>query len=396
MKHITLLFIILFVVSGCVSDGPFPVESKSSQFDIVNTFTIQLPFGTPVINNSLKSATINGQEFLFKLNKRDNCILQIEPKEGGKVTRYCFDVEGPEGVGQIEGVSQGTETELVFASRKPVHYFFNPVSKETRKVELKSEEGIAFTPGMFTSKFYEEYVTIGDTGYFLQSGYLQVTDLGRQYPDYKMIAGTHNKTAETNYTSFTFPADYHAKKQLMGISSLAGDDEKLVVSIFMDNRLHVYNPADGSDSNTLVKSKYFPDDFPEIVNNDGQDRLEYFARHPFYSSILYDPYREVYYRIAKMPAGDDLTHILERKNIYFYNPHQFSVMVLDKSLKLLDEFLLPADTYVMKNMVVTKDGLAISKMHPLNSEAKVEDQLVLDVFQFSIGGEPSASVSKLR
>jgi len=326
---------------------------------------------------------VNGKEYFWLVDSRNNCLLWFSATEGAKVEKHCFDYEGPEGIGEIVGVSRGTSSEVLFTSSKPGHYFFDPEKKNVRKVELKSRQDSTFTSGNFTSNYYEDYSVIGDTGYFMQTAFLQVTNVGRRFPNYKMVAGTSHKTWETNLSGFTFPADYHQEKQLMPFPSLTGDDDKLVVSILMDNRLHSYSPSTGILRVHDVKSKYFPDEFPEIVNDDGQDREEYFAVHPYYTAILYDRYRDLYYRIAKVPAGEDLNHIQARKNTYFWNPRQFSIMVLDASLKVQDEFLLPADTYVLKNMAVTEKGLTISRMHPMNDENNVEDQISFDVFLYS-------------
>ena len=82
------------------------------------------------------------------------------------------------------------------------------------------------------------------------------------------------------------------------------------------------------------------------------DEFEYVANNPFYISVLYDPYRAVYYRICLLPAnwseGEEYSRDL-------------SVIVLDKAFNFLGEtYLKNKKDFVLsyiRNTHVSPDGL---------------------------------------
>jgi hypothetical protein len=90
----------------------------------------------------------------------------------------------------------------------------------------------------------------------------------------------------------------------------------------------------------------------------------------FYSSINYDPFREVYYRFVTLPIPESKQHK------YKYGELK-SIILLDKDFNLLGEHLIPGGyDYSMK--FVNRKGLHIfntEKYHQSN-----EDSLIFDVF----------------
>lgn len=83
-----------------------------------------------------------------------------------------------------------------------------------------------------------------------------------------------------------------------------------------------------------------------------------------YWSIHYDPYRHVYYRIVIPPSDiPDNVHII---NFYQNGGHSFAIMILDEDFNIIDEVMLPKDTYVPSPIFVDEDGLYICENHILN------------------------------
>lgn len=83
-------------------------------------------------------------------------------------------------------------------------------------------------------------------------------------------------------------------------------------------------------------------------------RIKYYISQPSYGNILYDKYRDVYYRIAKMP--------LKKCSLNgFRKP--FSIIVMDREGNLITEtsILSDYDKLDLYNMHVVKDGLLIKK-----------------------------------
>lgn len=115
-----------------------------------------------------------------------------------------------------------------------------------------------------------------------------------------------------------------------------------------------------------AKSKYIDevtvfrfsgDDFPQMMKAQGE--------HASYGRIVYDKYRNVYYRFAYPPctiddySGDYLDLLRSgRKN--------FSVMILDNQLNPVGETVFPAYTYNPNLFFILEDGVYISLNHIKN------------------------------
>jgi Domain of unknown function (DUF4221) len=95
-----------------------------------------------------------------------------------------------------------------------------------------------------------------------------------------------------------------------------------------------------------------------------------------YAGLDYDPYREVYYRIAWHPH-DDLSNVGNILRIYAEKT--CSIIVLDKDLNIIGETLLPRDRYFTMRWFIGPKGLYLSNAHPDNPGLN-EDVLSFTLF----------------
>lgn len=140
MKHllISILLCISFLFLNCEGfEGP--LIKNDYKLEVIDSFAIMLPFGSEVVNNSLKSYVVNRKEYLFKLNKKNNCVLQFEPKVDEDVVSHCFETSGPNGVGEIEGIAHKGGSEIIIASRNLNHYIYDIHTKNIQKISLRNE-----------------------------------------------------------------------------------------------------------------------------------------------------------------------------------------------------------------------------------------------------------------
>lgn len=96
-----------------------------------------------------------------------------------------------------------------------------------------------------------------------------------------------------------------------------------------------------------------------------------------YNAIIYDKYRNIYYRLVKLPKKDyDLNKKYNSMNI------PFSIMVLDKDFNILaeSEILNIKPEFIWFDYFVNKDGLWISVNNPDNPDYN-EDTLKFKLFK---------------
>ncbi len=127
--------------------------------------------------------------------------------------------------------------------------------------------------------------------------------------------------------------------------------------------------------NYSLKSRYMtPSKGLQELSIDGSYRQN--SEEPRYANLLYDQYRDVYYRFVYLPyelkEGDD-------PKIVSKTHKGFSVIIADSSFNVIGETQFPEDTYVPDMSFVTKEGLYISENNYKNINLD-EDKLVFRLF----------------
>jgi hypothetical protein len=85
-----------------------------------------------------------------------------------------------------------------------------------------------------------------------------------------------------------------------------------------------------------------------------------FVTNGFYHNVLYDKYRNLYYRFVKLPDDYDEKDDLMKLVKY---PQNFSIIVLNKDFEVIGETKLPSKMYVFTDAFVAEKGLYLSINH---------------------------------
>ena len=101
---------------------------------------------------------------------------------------------------------------------------------------------------------------------------------------------------------------------------------------------------------------------------------------PIYGNIIYDKYRNVYYRVAYPQKDYDMDENFVE--LWQSGRGEFSIMILDEGLNVIGETLLPENKYRSDLMLLLEDGLYISTSHYKNT-AFNEDRLEFQRFTLS-------------
>lgn len=143
------------------------------------------------------------------------------------------------------------------------------------------------------------------------------------------------------------------------------DGKRFIYSFDYEEDLYVTSTINhDSIYRVKAKSKFIPKvNWPPEFGYD-PDRL---CTNQRYGNILYDKYRNVYYRIAYPKTEIDWTKEKVRSmELLEYGGKNFSIIILDKDLNYIGETKFQDYTYNSKLILIMKDGIYISNSHYMN------------------------------
>lgn len=150
----------------------------------------------------------------------------------------------------------------------------------------------------------------------------------------------------------------------------------------------IATPGHDSIQKVPAKSKYFEHvQLPDELTASPED----FCKNAWYSNLFYDPYREVYYRIAYPPSTLDKD--IRPLELIQFGRKNFSILILDKDFRILGETLFPDNSYNPQIMFVRPEGLYISDSHYLNPRFNDD---ILSFRKYELAGEWKESVIQVN
>ncbi|MDR1200894.1 MAG: DUF4221 domain-containing protein [Tannerellaceae bacterium] len=164
----------------------------------------------------------------------------------------------------------------------------------------------------------------------------------------------------------SFPGQDNRKKRASAEDYLSRcfNGKQFVYSFYYDEDIYIAPLNHGQIKKIKVTSKYI--DKVRIPDDYGNLTIEELCENPNYGNLLYDEYRDVYYRIAypktMLEKGIRVLELLR------YGRKNFSIIILDKGFNIIGETLFPDYMYNSQVMFIREDGLYISCNHYLNPE----------------------------
>jgi len=373
------LFCFLFL-TACSNDK----NEISSSAGLVTTKQItELPIGadTPPKSNCLKYFSPNeNEEYLFFLNKKINSFLIFDLVEEKQVRKTPIQKEGGNGMGRITGFTiRNMDSIYLSSAGRAILYLTDTTGLIKEKYDFSEPVGnLVPSYSSLASRYNLDVFFREDQLLISQPLYLNGRNATKELlKNHRMYLGIDPESHTHQFFPITPPEDYFEKGTFpIELYSIAFDGEKVVWSFSYDHSL--YFSKDLRQAKSASAKSRFIDDFVPIDNYLTSPYF-YYAETPQYCSILYDPYREVFYRFAKHALTPD--QLKETGEMQGYNfPPRFSVLILDKDLHVLGETPFFGNNYNMFNSFVGRKGLYISTANPLRTDFS-EDFLRFELFE---------------
>ena len=165
-----------------------------------------------------------------------------------------------------------------------------------------------------------------------------------------------------------FPDNYYEDEKTMFpfnvvITYTINSRNQIVVSHLADHNLYIYD-LDGKETIKECQSKYIKklpgkislfemDDEQLITKRESMDT---------YSGIIFDPYRNCYYRFTRLSDGRNSHNML----------NNFSIMILDNNFNIIGEQMFKNSPYMCIGAHVIPDGLMLKKTDDYSGNTKYD------------------------
>lgn len=387
MKYVFLS--LFFLIISC-SEKPSAVLDDQVSLTGSDTLAFSLDASTYYNSKAIFQFEDNGKEYLFFQNDRDRgkprlLIFDIEKQHLFKsVPLY---EEGPNGIAVISGGWPLDMNHFLVTTRSPYCYMVDDAGSIIKRIKIwnydKAEKGKMFE-NYCTSIFYSYYSSpaiIKDSLLFFDQADVGYPRKPEEWKNISMFAYANLNSGEIAKTELKYPSIFSGEEVMAAKSydsefSYAYTGKDVAMSFYQYDSIFV-----SSDFKHLraynAKSRYFPSIRPQLCNvyKDLLVWLQEVYLKPRYHHLLYDKYRNVFYRFAlqpyqfpkgKLPTGDA-------------SGLEFSVIILNNKYEIIGETRFPGNTYHYRMCFVGKKGLYLS----LNNQENPcfdEDKLMFRCF----------------
>ncbi|WP_209330292.1 DUF4221 family protein [Lunatimonas salinarum] len=343
---------------------------------------LRIPLDDQTGNFSYGLGYLDGEKsYLFNIQSPRNEIqvYDMDRKELAKTLK--FDVEGSQGVGTVFGFHVHSADSIFLFTTHPGSIYLTDIDQSyLSTISFTSPEG--YSGPQVRSSFFNSYPIIrGDKilAKVVAPGNIKDTEekvLSKQVLSIELDMNS----GDTELTSHKYPQGYLSDGLRVPYYSMAASPDQVVYSFLADHNLYAASSAGDLLDAIPAKSRFFPETFPTLSRTAERDEvLRYMFTEPRYGLLLYDPYREVFYRFCFPKIEIESEEELEQLRGF---AKDFSIMILDRNLQVLGETRFKGYNYVTENVFVAKEGLYISVNHPDNYDND-EDYLSFVLYELA-------------
>ncbi|WP_425637573.1 DUF4221 family protein [Algoriphagus yeomjeoni] len=376
MKRLILPIIIALLYFSCSQKDITTPQKLVSDGQLVS-----LPIDSQTSNVSGGLVAFQGEDrsWLFNVNQTNNEVQLYDLGSRKMEKRMIFDLEGPEGVGEVLGIHVQNLDSIFLFGYPSLNLNLTDTSAKF-KAKYTYEPPLSYTPAFVYNAHYSYSPILRGDKLLVNTKF--GADLREVSDDTlaskKLSYVIDLKSSEVELLPITWPAGYNTSGPKLLDFSMASDGEKLVYSLVADHNLYVADLDGNLNKSVEAKSQFVDQGFPSFREaTDRFSTMKYVFASDRYERILWDQYRGVFYRFVYPKVVVESEGEIEQLRRF---PRKFAVMILDKELNVLGETLFPENTYYPGNSFVSQEGLYISISHPDNPNNE-EDLMSFEVFK---------------
>lgn len=305
----------------------------------------------------------NDIHYYYYLSEGQNIIHEFDLSRLKQTNRITLAMNGPHGVGDVKGFRVLSRDSLIVVNRASELFFVNSKGEVSRKIDYSfTRKGIETTPTKSISSFRQQIETVGDSILLLTQlpgGNWRLLS-NEDANNLKICLQVNINTKEIKFLSLTYPKDYMIDGLKGLYFSRLYNGNNYIYSFEGDH--NIYTTSDHiSFSKAIDAGSSLFNEIPVNTTSGIDEYLAHGVKSPRYLSIIYDPFRKLYYRFAypgyNFEEGEDKYKLVQ------FLP-KLSIIILDENFDKVGESALPDNTFLRDNYFVSKDGLYLSINHP--------------------------------
>ena len=382
MKKLLLLFA-LVQLYACGSSKNETEAEYSTELKELKKITLPIDERTYFLSKSIFQFEEDGKEYLHFENSQKGMyeIITFDLEKQDVHRRLPIQPEGPNGIPAMFGSKPYPDSKnyLIFQTSAFRISQMDGNGNVIRNYQLKS-------PGRFvrvilsTFCYFPSFVR-DSVLYFDQR--CAARKKRTVYNNLPLFATLDLKTGEVGWAPLYFPMTFDGDySHITSGDDFSYDynykDNRLVCSFLESDSIMVTDDL----SNVKwynAKSRFLDSKTPYLNDTDvsvnGIIRRKEASK---YWHVMYDKYRDVYYRFAEMPCEQAKDE--DPYSDFTPKAREFSVIILDKDFRIIGETKFPGNKYFYKMSFVGRDGLYISENNLANPDFD-EDKLVFACFK---------------
>ncbi len=361
-----ILFILVVFFISCSKQNEDSVVLSSCEkeiaFDIPDDVRIPLVSLFPFVDNE--------KDYLSFANHRKNEIIIYDVESTELIKRVGLDSEGNNAITGGFGGYYIIDMNHVFIPSiyMSTIYVTDTTAVVKRQINYqKAQNGLLLVP--FIPSYASQMNFIGDSLYIPQILNKTLKEKIVSESPVRAVVDTVSKNIMTlplKMPSLITDKDFGTATASSCDYSNCYDGANFIYAFFFDENIYMTSSKHEVINKKVAKSRYI--DKIEVFKSSEsnfQKMVKLQCEHASYGQIMFDKYREVYYRFV-YPSADIDDYEGDYVDLLRSGRKAFSIMVLDKQLKVIGETLFPEYTYNPKLSFILEDGLYISLNHIKN------------------------------
>ncbi|GAB2992977.1 DUF4221 domain-containing protein [Cyclobacterium sediminis] len=381
LRHCSVFTIGLLLFFSCKG------EAENKLLEIIKVKEIKIKPEVLTIPNPPYAHLIESDsgQYLFYLNPTSMSLQFMNMEDGKVANEIVLEYDGPNSMSRRSGIA-GLEDDKVWTTFRPhaIAYFNYKAEIQFKKDIPSGEVDITYVGSSFQKGLHQ----YGDKVFGMQPLFMNHHGMGKEdIQKHSLVYSYDMVSDQTIWYEVYYAKDYWDNGKKLSEFSWARRGDKLYISPWYDHEIQVFDMQQEKVTEKVeansdhINSFYYVNEIPgtheegllNILNND------------LYGIILYDKYRDCFYRFFYPGYTDDEEYAID-KLWMLRNSRPFTgVMVLDKDLNILGEHIFDKfQIHANSNVFVGEEGLYLS-LNNKNSPDYDEDHLRYMVVQFEAG-----------